>query len=227
MSKFQSLDNWLGEEVARGLKTIDNQKRDQYGCVMLGAKIKDWEDFHTAGIDEDDVYIKPHDKSYGLEDNPHVTVLFGLHEDQIDEETIQSVMKQNLNPITAQVDEVDVFEGDEYDVVKYNIPMSDELQQYRDLFTQFPNTQTFPDYRPHMTIAYVKPGTGRKYKRKLKDPFEVTFTEGIYSFHDDPDDPNKFSTRKVNAENSYNREGKIITAPKEDVDESGITGMHL
>lgn len=210
--KFQSLDNWLYEEIARGRRPIDNQKRDHYGCLMLQAKVKDWDDFHTAGIDEDDVYIKPHDKSYGLEQEPHVTVLFGLHEDEVDEETIQSVMKQNLKPFTSRVDEVDVFENDEYDVVKYNIPVSEELQKYRDLFMKFPNTQTFPDYKPHMTIAYVKPGTGKKYKRKLREPFDVTFTNGVYSFHEDPDKPEDFSTRKVNLEQEYDPEGKIIKA---------------
>jgi 2'-5' RNA ligase len=214
--KFQSLDNWLYEDIAKGRRPIDNQKRDYYGCLMLQAKVKDWEDYHTAGIDEEDIHIKPHDKSFGLETEPHVSVVFGLHEDQVDEETMQSVMKQNLRPFTSRVDEVDVFEGDEYDVVKYNIPMSDELQKYRDLFMKFPNTQTHKDYLPHMTIAYVKPGMGKKYKRKLREPFDVTFTNGVYSFHENPDNPEEFSTRKVNLEQDYDEEGKIIKTIKPD-----------
>ena len=48
--KFQSLDNWLYEDIAKGRRPIDNQKRDYYGCLMLQAKVKDWEDFHTAEL---------------------------------------------------------------------------------------------------------------------------------------------------------------------------------
>jgi 2'-5' RNA ligase len=194
---FLSLDEWLLEQSIKGnLPVTNKEERDHYGCVMMESKIKDWEDYHTAGIDEDDVYIKPHDKSYGLEEKPHVTVVYGIHEDEIDSETIANVIKANMKPFTVKIEDVDVFEGDEYDVVKYNVPIHDQLQQYRDLFMKFPNTQSFPDYNPHMTIAYVKPGTGKKYKRKLREPFEVTFTDGVYSFHDNPEDPEDF-TRKV------------------------------
>jgi len=208
--KFQSLNNWLKEEAVRGTKMVDNQPRDHYGCLMMNTNIDNWKEYHTAGIEKEDVYIKPHDKSYGLEQEPHVTVLFGFHEDEIDEETMGSVMKQNLKPITLRVDEVDVFEGDDYDVVKYNLPVTKELQEYRDLFSKFPNTQTHPDYKPHMTIAYVKPGAGKKYKRKLRDPFDVTFTKGTYSYHEDPNDSENFSTREINLEQEYDKTGKIV-----------------
>jgi 2'-5' RNA ligase len=190
--KFVSLDNWLNEKQ----KTQD----PHYGCVMMESKIPDWEEYHTGGIDEKDVYIKPLDKSYGLEKQPHVTVIYGIHEDEIDEETIANVIRENLKPLTLRVDEVDVFEGDEYDVVKYNLPVTDELKKYREIFLKFPNTQTFSEYHPHMTIAYVKPGTGKKYKRKLREPFEVTFTKGVYSYHDNPEDPEEFTRKVINLE---------------------------
>nr|HPI82665.1 2'-5' RNA ligase family protein [Candidatus Paceibacterota bacterium] len=135
-------------------------------------------------------------KSYGLEEQPHITVVYGIHEDEIDPETVASVIKANMKPLTVTIDEIDIFEGKEYDVVKYNVPVNDQLKKYRELFLKFPNTQTFPEYHPHMTIAYVKPGMGKKYKRKLREPFEVTFTSGVYSYHDNPDDPEDF-TRKV------------------------------
>ena len=44
----------------------------------------------------------------------------------------------------------------------------------------FPNTQTFKDYHPHITIAYVKKGEGKKYVQKVKT-FETTFNESVYS----------------------------------------------
>ena len=141
-----------------------------------------------------------------------------------------------MKPITLSVDEVDIFEGDEYDVVKYNLPITDQLQEYRDLFMQFPNTQSFPDFKPHMTIAYVKPGTGKKYKRKLSEPFDVTFTKGVYSYHDNPEDPEDFSRKEVDLEKEYKnpdkiRGGKIISESldferKKDPKEAMKIGSH-
>lgn len=191
--KFLSLEEWLNEQ-----KT--HKDAPKYGCVMMETKIPDWEEFHTAGIDEKDVYIKPLDESYGLEAQPHVTVVYGIHEDEIDEETIANVIKENMKPITVTIEEIDVFEGKECDVVKYNIPVTPELKKYRSLFLKFPNTQSFPDYHPHMTIAYVKPGTGIKYKRKLRDPFKVTFTKGVYSWHNNPNDPEELSRKVIDLE---------------------------
>ena len=176
MENFQSINEWLNE-----------QKNDKtYGCVMMDADMKDWEDNHISGIDPKDVYHKPYDDSYGLEDNPHVTVLYGIHEDEIDPEVIYDVIQNEMGPLTLNVDEIGTFEGDEYDVVKYNLPVTDELKSYREKFEKrYPNTQTFPEYHPHMTLAYVKPGCGKKYAKKLDEPFEVNFNKGVYSWHQD------------------------------------------
>ena len=61
--------------------------KHEYGCVMLGLDCPNWKEV-TGMIHPDDVYHHPTDPSYGLEDNPHVTLKFGLHpeieESQID-----------------------------------------------------------------------------------------------------------------------------------------------
>lgn len=176
MENFQSLNEWLNEQ----------KDEKTYGCVMMDADMKDWEDNHISGIDPKDVYRKPYDDSFGLEDNPHVTVLYGIHEDEIDPEVIYDVIQNEMEPVTVTVDNISIFPGDEYDVVKYDIPVTDQLKQYREKFEKrYPNTQTFPEYHPHMTLAYVKPGEGQKYVKKLDEPFDVTFNKGVYSWHQD------------------------------------------
>jgi len=37
-------------------------------------------------------------------------------------------------------------------------------------------TTDFPKYEPHVTLAYVKKGTGVKYKQTLKDGLDGKFT---------------------------------------------------
>ena len=176
MHKFTSFKNWLNEQKEKEEVT--------YGCVMLGTNMRDWEDIHTGGIDHKDVYRKPLDDSFGLEEDPHMTVLYGIHEDQVDPEIIMNVIENNMEEVTVTITNISIFETEEYDVVKYDIPVTEQILKYREMFADnFENTQTFPEYHPHMTIAYVKPGEGEKYVSDLDEPFEVTFSKAIYSFH--------------------------------------------
>jgi 2'-5' RNA ligase len=192
--KFQSFIQWLSESES-SKKSTD----EKFGCVMMDADIKNWVDFHLAGIEEDDVYLKPYDDSYGLEENPHVTIVYGIHEEEVDPQRMADLIEFHMKPLILDVDEIGVFEGKEYDVVKYNLPITGQLQKYRDLFLQIPNTQTFPEFQPHMTIAYVLPSKGKKYVSKLREPFQVNFTKGVYSWHPDKEnDPEKTSRKVVN-----------------------------
>ena len=175
--KFTSIREWLNEQ----------KEEPTYGCIMMDAtKLSDWEERHLAGIDPKDVYIKPYDESFGLENNPHVTILYGIHEDEIDPEVIMETIEKDMDEVTVTITNISIFEVGEYDVVKYEVPVTEQLLKYRKLFEDnFPNTQTFPEYKPHVTIAYVKPGEGKKYVSKLDEPFEVTFNKGVYSWHED------------------------------------------
>ncbi len=190
---FMGFGRWLNEQHQKPAS------EPRYGCIMMDADIKNWKEYHTAGIEEDDVFIKPYDDSYGLEENPHVTILYGIHEEEVDPQRMGEMLEYYMKPVTLTVSEIGVFEGKEYDVVKYNLPLTGQLQKYRDIFMQIPNTQSFPDYHPHMTIAYVKPGEGKKYAMKLKEPFQVNFTKGVYSWHPDKEnDPDRTSRKVVN-----------------------------
>jgi len=178
--KFTTINQWINEQV----------KEDKtFGCIMLDTKFTEWEDFHTSGIDPKDIYIKSYDESYGVEDNPHMTLLYGIHEDEIAPEIIMSIIEKDLEPVTVEITKISIFENEEYDVVKYDIPVTDQIQKYRDMLEKtLPNTQTYPDFHPHMTLAYVKPGEGSKYVKELDEPFSVTFNKGVYSFHEANDE---------------------------------------
>lgn len=201
-NKFLSIFEWINEEP------------QQYGCIMLEADISDWEAIHLSGIDENDIYVKPNCDEYGLEYTPHVTLLYGIHEDEIDPSVILDMMEQKLNPIEVEIKEIDVFENEEYDVVKYNVPLTKELQYYRNLFLEsFENTQTFKDYKPHMTLCYCIKGTGPKYKKTLNKPFKVKFNKAIYSYHK-KDGSDKLVRRVINIEPEINSISNDIVKSK-------------
>lgn len=166
--KFTSYKNWLFERKAETL---------EYGCIMMAADIPNWKE-KISVVDKKDIYEK--DDDYGYENEPHVTILYGLHDNEFDVKEIYDELK-NLKPISVTIDKISIFENENFDVVKFDVPVIKELKQYRNQFIKkYPNTQTFPDYHPHMTICYTKPGTGYKYCKKIK-PFNVTFDTTVYS----------------------------------------------
>lgn len=166
--KFISFKNWI---------KLFESKEERYGCVMLKANISNWKK-HLELIEKEDLYDnKEHD--YGYSDEPHITILYGIHHDEVDLKEVYEEIK-NLKPVEVTINKMGMFENDDYDVIKYDIPTNDKLSKYRKIFEEFPNTQTFKDYKPHMTIAYVKKGEGKKYVEKIK-PFKVKFNVGFYS----------------------------------------------
>lgn len=209
MEKFISINEWKKEK----------SERETFGCIMLDSKILDWDSMHTNGIDPKDVYIKPLDDSYGIEENPHMTILYGIHEDEVDPDTIMDVIREDMGQITVNITNISMFSNDEYDVVKYDVPVTEELKKYREMFERtFPNTQTFPVFHPHITLAYVKPGEGSKYVSELDEPFSVTFDKGVYSFHEEGEEESirkehvfpKSDDVEVNLDNEY---GAEVTSP--------------
>lgn len=171
MEKFTSYKNWL-------MEAKKEVKRPDYGCIMLYATVPNW-DKHLSKIDEEDIYNNE-EKDYGLEHTPHATVLFGVHLNETKPEDVEKFMKL-FKPVEVTVDTIGVFENPDYDVVKYDVPVTEELKKYREAaLAAFPNTQTFPDYHPHMTISYVNSGTGKNYKGKVT-PFKVVFDLAVYS----------------------------------------------
>ena len=160
------------------------EKRIEYGCAMLEADVSTWKEDHLSIVDEKDIYDND-DNEYGYCDHPHMTLLYGIHPDEVTLDEISEAFEA-VKPMNMTIDKISIFETDDkdYDVVKYDVPVTDELKEYHDMFEEFPNTQDFPEYHPHMTLAYVKKGEGKKYTQGV-EPFEVTFNEGTYSVPDE------------------------------------------
>jgi len=173
--KFTSFNNW---KLMEAEKKKEQSKKTEFGCVMLYTEVPNW-DKHISIIEKEDIYDDEF-KDYGLEHTPHVTVLFGIHLDETTPEEVEKVLKL-FKPIQAYIDTRSIFENPTYDVVKYDVPVTPQLKEYHEaVMAAFPNTQTFPDYHPHMTIAYVVKNSG-KYKGGVT-PFKVTFDTAVYSY---------------------------------------------
>lgn len=132
-----------------------------YGCVMIYPKIENWNEI-TSVINTDDVY-NPTDPTYGIETSPHVTLLYGLHSNVTKEDVEEVLNKFKGKDIDISINGIGKFDGDDkFSVVKLNVE-SPILQEINKELSKLPHTTDYPDYKPHMTVAYVKPGTADKY----------------------------------------------------------------
>lgn len=151
-----------------------------YACLMVQFKFAGWENLQNKLIDERDLYVDDSQGGFGLEDEPHVTILYGLHE----EVRLEDVKKHliPLKKIKGKLTNISYFEPNDYDVLKFDVESPYLNMLNKRITDNFPFTSDFPDYHPHMTIAYLNKGTGKKYTRELNEPIIVTPYSYKYSY---------------------------------------------
>jgi N12 class adenine-specific DNA methylase/murein DD-endopeptidase MepM/ murein hydrolase activator NlpD/2'-5' RNA ligase len=99
----------------------------------------------------------------GRESSPHVTVKYGLTTGNA--EDVRKIVEKH-GPITVKLGRTSVFPaaetGGKYDVVKVDVD-SPELRTLNAELAKLPNEDRHPEYTPHVTLAYVRPGAGKNY----------------------------------------------------------------
>lgn len=138
-----------------------------YGCVMLYFDFPKISEIHKK-IEKEDIYTELNDNTFGLEDEPHTTLLYGLHE-KVSLNDIKKVLS-NFKFTNCKIKNPSLFEneGKPYDVLKFDVE-GKNLYEANKILKKYPYTSDFPDYHPHMTIAYINKGKGKKYVNKLKN----------------------------------------------------------
>ena len=139
----------------------ESQARYEYGCVMVDYNFENWSEL-LSSIEQDDIY-KVEGKNYGLQPRPHLTLLYGVHKEVEDEDIQKCFEGMTEDDFKVQIEGVSLFENPEFDVVKLGVTKTDKLQEVYDRLSQLPNSNQFPEYKPHITIGYVKRGLGQKY----------------------------------------------------------------
>jgi hypothetical protein len=162
------------------VKESDQQQTYDYGCSMIYFNFPKMNEIHSM-IDEEDIYSEDSDRSYGLETEPHATLLYGLHSSDLeDDDVIGASMKHGI-PKELKLHNASCFNNDKYDVLKFDVD-SDHLHKINGELTKLPHTTDYPDYHPHCTIAYLKPGKGEKYAKMFNDRlYEVFPKKVVYS----------------------------------------------
>jgi 2'-5' RNA ligase len=148
--KIKKYNQFLNEDVKYKL-----------GCVMLEVPVSNWEEI-ISSISQEDIY-EIEGENYGVQKNPHVTILYGLH-DEVTLDQVKSVFEDFKGGIDISIEGIGTFENKDFDVVKFNVLKNESLKILNDRLSELPNTNEYPEYIPHITIAYVKKGSGKKYE---------------------------------------------------------------
>lgn len=123
----------------------------KFACVM--ARLPDFKQkiikWGKKNIPEDLWIKEEHD---GLQTDTHVTVLYGLHSNSI--EDVKPVLKK-FKPFELELTTISKFEAPNFDVLKIGVKSS-KLHEMNKELKKLPYTSKFPIYVPHCTIAYVK-----------------------------------------------------------------------
>lgn len=161
MKFIKDYTSWLFES----LSSVNEKKTYEYGCAMLYFDFPEMEQLHEE-IEEDHVFNDPSDSTFGLEKEPHCTLLYGLHK-EVTDEMVENIAK-NYAFGNCTIKNASLFENEKFDVLKFDIE-GDNLQDCNKELCKLPHTTDYPDYHPHMTVAYLKTGMGKEYAEMFKD----------------------------------------------------------
>lgn len=153
------------------LKPMLNEDRSgtaDKGCLMamiLEPQRQALLNFGNKLVREEDLYVVGDE--FGREKETHVTILYGFVPDLDRSQVVQII--RNVKPFTLTLTGVDTFKNEKegFDVVKFSVE-SPILRQLNAEAQKYPNQNDFPNYSPHLTIAYVKPNTFGEEVKNLR-----------------------------------------------------------
>lgn len=147
-------------------------------CVMVKLEVPKWKTLEMM-FEEEDLVDGIDYCPTGFETEPHITLHYGFNNDMTKDELEKWLNEwfEHFNSFQYTTRAIDLFQNEKYDVVKFNMEHLRKflLPPLKSLKKLVDHVDNFPEYNPHMTIAYVKSGCGVKYADDLPAPFKVKF----------------------------------------------------
>jgi hypothetical protein len=144
----------------RIVKTLlETEGPHDYSCVLinlpeeLGEQIMAW---GKVQVNDSDIYVDD-EGGMGRETEPHVTVLYGLY-DREPSDALMEVFERTAK-FDIKLGPCSLFRNEGYDVLKISVTSPQLHALNQNVCAVAPYENKYPDYKPHITIAYVKPGT--------------------------------------------------------------------
>jgi len=150
--------------IHRVIKAFINKEAvHKFGCLYaplpraLADNIYAW---GRDNISDGDLFF-PREGDGGREQNLHVTVKYGIHIN--DPMEIQQFLSANPVTLIATLGAITTFDQKDHQVVKIDVNSRNLSRLNQMVSSSFEVTDTYPEYIPHVTIAYVKSGRGSRF----------------------------------------------------------------
>lgn len=145
--------------------------------VYIDINKENWLKFVNEFVEKNDIYDV---EGYGIETEPHVTVLYGLDDPNI-LDLKKLVERECLFP-TIKITGISSFENEEFDVLKFSVEAPGLHNLNRLIRENFKYENKYNDYVPHITISYLKKGTAQKYLNQPSLEGDLNPKNFIYSY---------------------------------------------
>ena len=133
-------------------------------------------------IPEEELYTDG-SADYGIENETHVTVVPCLKND-----TDLGLLKTYLKDISRYktiLTNISVFKNEDYDVLKCDAQSVVLKDTNSKIVKDFETQSEYPNYHPHVTIAYLKSGMADKYTKEYLMPLVILEPKEFhYSYYD-------------------------------------------
>jgi len=107
-------------------------------------------------IDEIHIYNNARDE-YGLEDEIHCTVLWGINEEK---PKVTKKIVGKFKPFSVSLHNITKFATEDmYDVIRIDVIGNELIDLHHTIADSVDNEQAFSHYMPHITLGYVDPGS--------------------------------------------------------------------
>jgi hypothetical protein len=129
-------------------------------------------------ISKQDIYNDSKTDDYGLQKEPHVTLL-----DNIDPKVEWLDFKDFILPLddfTAIIPSISYFVQDEFEVLKFDVTCENAEIVHDRLVEHIKSDTDYPNIDLHITIAYLKPGKAKKY---VKNMLNKIIIKKPYQYH--------------------------------------------
>jgi 2'-5' RNA ligase len=195
-------------EIDKRAITDDNYR----GCIMINTEIIPVLD-HVEDADKDLVEAtSSNDHTMGAvsEIEPHATLLYGLlNNGNIWKDKVDSVLK-GWSISNVKIEEISYFDlGDSYAIVGL-LESTPEIIDGHDRLTLLPHINTFSEYHPHITLAYVKhdevirdkwvKALSKQYNNKKINTTDINYGDLP---EDDSVDVNSYKNKKFDVYEGY------------------------
>ena len=209
--------------ASRDIDGLHDDDRDDFGCIMLDVEkvevlsvVKDGETDLIEATSEGD-----HQMGAVAEHEPHITLLYGLLENGNDQKDKVDSLLEGISIETVEIESVDYFDSPDNYAVVAKIKQTPELIEAHGRLLMLDNRQTFSEYTPHMTLAYInKDADVNKWVSALDAKYKGKIVKAIGINYGD--EAEKETASKTRADESRKTSSKVMGAVITDEDTERI-----